>query len=209
MSLWAVIPVKPLGLGKSRLMEVLSDRQREKIVLFMLRQTLRELVKIHEINRVIVVSRDARILAIARQNHCDALVEEGEKGLNAALDQATRAALESGVCGIVIIPADLPRLRAKDVKGMLSQAAGCCEMIIAPDYRQEGTNAMLLFPPGMVEYCYGPGSFVLHCKQAKEKGLRLVVYRNESLGFDLDLPEDLDMLIRDNRFDFLNQQERP
>ena len=67
-------------------------------------------------------------------------------------------------------------------------------MIISPDRRWDGTNALLLNPIGSIEYAYGVGSLCKHINQAKENNLHVEVLPLVTIGFDLDLPEDLEML---------------
>ena len=67
-------------------------------------------------------------------------------------------------------------------------------VVIAPDRREEGTNALLISPSGLIEYEFGPGSFAHHCERAIRAGARLEVVNLPSLALDLDLPEDLEMV---------------
>lgn len=62
-------------------------------------------------------------------------------------------------------------------------------MVISPNRREEGTNAMLICPAGLIEYDFGPGSYKRHYERAREFGARLEVVSLPSLY--LDLPEDL------------------
>ncbi len=66
--------------------------------------------------------------------------------------------------------------------------------VIAPDRRREGTNALLLRPPGALAYHFGPDSFARHCQEARQRGLRLEVCERPGLALDIDLPEDLEYL---------------
>ena len=68
-------------------------------------------------------------------------------------------------------------------------------VVIAPDRRKEGTNALLICPAGLIEYDFGPGSFERHCERARQAGATLEVVNLPSLSLDLDLPEDLDMVV--------------
>jgi 2-phospho-L-lactate guanylyltransferase len=68
-------------------------------------------------------------------------------------------------------------------------------VVIAPDRREEGTNALLICPAGLIEYDFGPGSYKRHCERARQAGARLEVVNLPSLSLDLDLPEDLDMVL--------------
>ena len=67
-------------------------------------------------------------------------------------------------------------------------------VVVAPDRRNEGTNALLVCPAGLIEYEYGPGSFQRHCQRAVDAGARLEICELPSLALDMDLPEDLAMI---------------
>ncbi|HRJ75818.1 MAG TPA: hypothetical protein PLX90_07460, partial [Anaerolineales bacterium] len=68
MTLWAIVPVKPLRRGKSRLAGTLSENERAELNQKLLEQTLTTLSNLKELDQVLVVSRDPQALTIAR-NH--------------------------------------------------------------------------------------------------------------------------------------------
>ena len=67
-------------------------------------------------------------------------------------------------------------------------------VVVAPDRRHQGTNALLVCPAGLIEYDFGPGSFQRHCERARQVGARLEILELPSLALDMDLPEDLDLV---------------
>lgn len=194
MTLWAIIPVKPLRRGRSRLSGVLSEDERAILNFTMLKNTLQTLKEVKEISDIVVISRDSAALSLAREYHTRTVKEDGSPELNLALTRVTRFAEFFSADSVLILPADLPLLNVEVIKEFLSHAEKSPEIVIASDHRQDGTNALLVNPPGGIEYCYGPGSFKLHCEQAKKKGYRLDIVSHPSLQLDLDLPEDLEIL---------------
>ncbi len=68
MTLWAIVPVKPLRRGKSRLASVLTQDERTDLNQRLLVHTVDTLRSLPEIEHVLVVSRDPAALALAR-NH--------------------------------------------------------------------------------------------------------------------------------------------
>jgi 2-phospho-L-lactate guanylyltransferase (CobY/MobA/RfbA family) len=46
----------------------------------------------------------------------------------------------------------------------------------------------------LIEYDFGEGSFQKHCELAKQAGARLEIVELPSLGLDLDLPEDFEIV---------------
>ncbi|HMD87681.1 MAG TPA: 2-phospho-L-lactate guanylyltransferase [Anaerolineaceae bacterium] len=194
MSLWAIIPVKPLRRGKSRLAGVLTEDERALLNYTMLGNTLKAISSVPEIDQVLVVSRDPAALALAREHGARTVQEEGSPELNTALRRATLVAKAYGARGVMILPADLPLVNSKDIREFIAQSGNPPEIIIAPDRREEGTNALLVSPAGLIDYCFGKDSFRCHSQRAQKKQARLKVCRIESLSLDLDYPEDLDLL---------------
>jgi 2-phospho-L-lactate/phosphoenolpyruvate guanylyltransferase len=194
MTLWAIVPVKPLRRGKSRLAGVLSEDERAALNYTMLRNTLRTLSEVKSIHQILVVSRDPQALALAREFNARTVKEDGRPGLNMALQRASTVAKVYSAQGVIILPADIPLLNSKDVEEILGRTGRPPEMIIVPDRREDGTNALFINPVGQLDYLFGPGSFRRHIQQAETAGYRVEVYRVPSIELDLDLPEDLDLL---------------
>lgn len=194
MSLWAIIPVKPLRRGKSRLAGVLSEDDRAILNYSMLGSVLLTLSQVKEVDDVLVVSRDTSALALAREHGARTVQEDGRPGLNTALRRATAVAQLYSVEAILILPADLPLITPRDVKELISQAGKPPCVVISPDRRDDGTNALYINPPGLIEYGFGPGSFHRHKKQAEDKKVNVSVCKLSSFALDLDLPEDLELL---------------
>jgi len=166
MTLWAIVPVKPLRRGKSRLAEVLSQTERTELNRRLLIHTIDTLTTIPEIEHVLVISRDQAALAIARDHGARTVQETGAPKLNIALMRATIVAKNYATRGVLIVPADLPFLTAEDVGTLLSFAKDPPVVVVAPDRHREGTNALLVCPIGIIDYEFGPGSFQHHCERA-------------------------------------------
>ncbi len=194
MSFWAIVPVKPLQRGKSRLAKVLSQEERNVLNKTMLGHTLKALSAVPEVESTLVISRDPFALALAREQGARTVQEDGSPNLNSALRRATVIAKVYAPEGVIILPADLPLITAEDIRSLLRFAKNRPVVVIAPDRRHDGTNALLVSPPGLIDYAFGPGSFERHCERARKAGARLEVCDLPSLGLDLDLPEDLELL---------------
>ncbi len=194
MTLWAIVPVKPLRRGKSRLSGTLSDDERAHLNKILLEHTLDTLAGLKELEQVLVVSRDPHALTIARRYGARTVREDGQPHLNTALMRATVVAKLHATRGVLILPADLPLLSRDDVLALLNRAADPPVVVIAPDRHEKGTNALLMSPAGLIEYDFGEDSFKRHCQRAKKAGARLEIVKLHSLGLDLDLPEDLALL---------------
>jgi len=92
------------------------------------------------------------------------------------------------------LPADLPLISPNDIRELVNRAMHPPVVVIAPDRHQKGTNALLISPAGLIEYDFGENSFQRHCERVKKAGARLEIVNLPSLGLDLDLPEDLELV---------------
>jgi 2-phospho-L-lactate guanylyltransferase len=191
MAVWAIIPVKPLRRGKSRLAKVISAEERADLNHYLLEHTIKVLRTIDEIDNILVISRDKEALALARDLGARTVQEYGSPGLNTALTRAVEIARNYESCGVLVLPADLPKLVADDLKTILDFRDDPPIVVIAPDRKKEGTNALFVCPPGLIEFNYGEGSFQKHIQQARDVGAKLEICELSSLELDLDEPEDL------------------
>ena len=194
MTLWAIVPVKPLRRGKSRLAGTLSEEERAVLNQELLEHTLKILNELEDIEQVLVVSRDPHALTIARNYGARTVREDGQPHLNTALKRATIVTQVYATAGVLILPADLPLLNRDDVLTLIGKAARPPVVVIAPDRHEKGTNALLISPADLIEYDFGEDSFKRHCDRAVKAGARLEIVRLPSLELDLDLPEDLELI---------------
>jgi 2-phospho-L-lactate guanylyltransferase len=194
MTLWAIVPVKPLRRGKSRLSNVLTFNERTDLNRHLLENTLDTLKGIPEIEHTLVISRDSEALALARDLGARTVQENGSSDLNIALARATIVAQHYATRGVLILPVDLPLITPEDVQAMLERVGEPPVVVVAPDRCHNGTNALLVCPAGLIEYEYGEGSFQRHCERAREAGARLEICELPSLALDLDNPEDLELV---------------
>ncbi|HJS29659.1 MAG TPA: 2-phospho-L-lactate guanylyltransferase [Anaerolineales bacterium] len=191
MNLVAAVPIKPLAEGKSRLTDVLTDQQRSLLNEQLFVHTLEVLKSFRRIETVLVVSSDRRALDQAPRYGVQAIAERAPVGLNGSLFQAQEVSIAAGAAGFLVLPVDLPGLAIEDLEEMCLHLDEGPIVVIAPDRHRRGTNALLLSPPGVIEFQFGPESFELHCSSAQQAGARLVVVETWGLALDLDTTEDL------------------
>jgi 2-phospho-L-lactate guanylyltransferase len=196
MSLWAIIPIKPLRKGKSRLATILSEEERIRLNQELLIRTLDSLRKVQEIDQTLVISYDTAALTIARDYGARTIQENRRTSMNRSLRRATVATKAFNASKILVLPADLPLINEKDINKFISKSGSPPEVVIAADRKLDGTNALLINPIGIIDYDFGPWSFKKHIEQVQRKNIRLEICNLESLGFDLDLPEDLYYLMK-------------
>ncbi|MBU3954816.1 MAG: 2-phospho-L-lactate guanylyltransferase [Proteobacteria bacterium] len=198
MSLCAIVPIKPLRRGKSRLSSVLSEQNREGLNQYLLNSTLDCLSNIPEIDQIIVVSYDPTVLTLARKYGVRTVLESRNSNINRALRKATIAAVAVKATKVLIVPADIPFLNKSSIYEVIGMTGDSPEIIIVPDRKSSGTNLMLINPIGAIKYDFGEWSFRKHIEQAERKKVKVKVCRCDNLTFDLDWPEDWDYLIHIN-----------
>jgi len=194
MTLWAIVPVKPLRRGKSRLASALSEDERTELNRTLLQHTLKTLTELKELEQVLVISRDPQALTIARNYGARTVRENGPSELNMALRRATVVAQVYATRGVLVLPADLPLVSSENIRALIERAVEPPVVVIAPDRHEKGTNALLISPSGLIEYDFGENSFQRHCELVKKSGARLEIVNLPSLGLDLDVPEDLEIV---------------
>ncbi|MDX1993499.1 MAG: 2-phospho-L-lactate guanylyltransferase [bacterium] len=192
MSVWVIIPVKPFRLAKSRLADVLTPDERQRFAESMLRHVLSVVRSVPQVTGTLVISRDTHALAIARDYGAKTVQESGAPELNAALRRATSIIGSWRADAILILPADLPLLAPSDVAAMIDLGRDDHSVVIATDRNEDGTNALFVRPPGLINYAYGPGSFRRHAVLGRDAGAVISTYSSEGLLQDIDLPEDVD-----------------
>jgi 2-phospho-L-lactate guanylyltransferase len=144
------------------------------------------------VSAALVISRDPAALALAKKGGAQALHEQGDD-LNAAWHQATAAA--AGADAVLLLPSDLPFIHSDDISAMIALADAPRSVVIAPDQKRDGTNALLIRPPGLIGYAYGVGSFQRHMAAARAAELTPRIYESERL-IDIDVPDDLAVYYR-------------
>ena len=194
--LWAVVPAKPLGLGKSRLAGVLSRHERRALNERLLRHVLGVVVAVVGAARTIVVSRDASVLALARGLRARALRERGAGDLNRALHQGARTAAHHGAGAVLLVFGDLPLLTPAELRQMIDVAGRAPTVVAAPDRAGSGTNALLVAPPEALCFQFGARSLARHRREALRRRRRWRLVHAPGLAFDVDRPADYRALAR-------------
>lgn len=188
-SIFAIVPVKPLEEGKSRLRAVLSQSEREHFNGLLLDRTLGRLTTFPGAARTIVVSRSETVLLRARRMRMICVSETG-KTLNAALSAATRVALRLGATTVVAVPIDLPLAETTDLKRLVELAAHDKTCVVVPDAAHHGTNLLIATPPHKDIYRFGGDSFSKHQEIARHFGFNVLVEEDPRIAFDVDEPAD-------------------
>jgi 2-phospho-L-lactate guanylyltransferase len=185
-----IVPHRGLEQAKTRLATSLSPEER----VFLASQLLQRVLKVaREVtDDVVVISPSRPLREIVEPSGARLAVQRG-MGLNEGLEQARFDAVADDIGTMIILHGDLPNLQAADVHALTGAlpSDGSAGVAIAPDRAGTGTNALVLRPPGLIGFRFGPGSFARHLAEVDAAGVPLVAVNRAGLAFDLDTPEDL------------------
>ncbi|MFN0070106.1 MAG: 2-phospho-L-lactate guanylyltransferase [Chloroflexota bacterium] len=194
--IWAIVPVKALERGKSRLATRFTVAERRELSLAMLEDVLSAILQAQSIAGCVVVHSDAQVKSIAERLGLAELQETGAPAdLNAALRQGLTWLDRLQPDGVLIIPADVPLVTASALEQLVRASSGARVLTICPSLDRTGTNALLVRPPSPFLPLYGIGSFQAHVEQAEVMGATLNVLDLPSIALDLDEPRDVEQFL--------------
>lgn len=191
MNVMAAVPVKDFAKAKLRLRDGLDAQACAALAQAMARDVLRAVAGARAVDRCMVVGGgDARQLA---SEHACAYCDDSDcQTLSAAVAHAAGLCAGTGAETLLVLPADLPALRAADIDELLRRHRG--GLSLCPASADGGTNALVVTPPDAIEFRYGPDSARRHLEAAKHAGLAVRCVQLPAFGHDVDRPEDLHRL---------------
>jgi 2-phospho-L-lactate guanylyltransferase len=182
-----VLPIRAFAAGKARLAGVLDDTARAE-----LGRTLADRVVAAAGDLpVLVVSSAPEVTTWAAARGLDRIDDPGtglDDAVTAGRDHLTRL----GATRVVVAHADLPRVRPGSLERFAADAPD--RVTIVPCHRDDGTPVLALPAAAPFTFAYGPGSARAHVRAARVAGLGVRVVRDPDLGYDVDVPADLDAL---------------
>jgi 2-phospho-L-lactate guanylyltransferase len=182
MSTHVLVPIKSFREAKVRLAGALGATDRAALARRMAARVLEAAGALP----VWVVCDDDEVAEWAAVHDANVIWTPG-LGLNGAVtDGMARLAAEQRAVEVIVAHADLPL--ADD----LTRVAGFAGITLVPDRHDDGTN-VLCIPTGVgFTFGYGPGSFARHRAEADRLALPYRVLRDPRLGWDVDVPADLE-----------------
>jgi 2-phospho-L-lactate guanylyltransferase len=189
--IWAIVPVKELGLAKQRLAELVPARLREALALTMLEDVLAAVAQTAGLAGLAVVTVDAAASRLARR-YGARLVDMGARdGHTGAVAAAARLLAAEGAAGILTLPGDIPLVTPAEIAAVLQAHRPAPAFTIAPSHDEQGSNAILCSPPEAVPLRFGENSFFPHLHAAEQRGIVPTVLRLPGIALDIDNPQDL------------------
>ena len=191
----AVVPVKDLGNAKQRLAGVLGQPERTALFRAMLQDVLEALAGAASIARIVLVTRDAQAMALARRYDAECLVEPENRGHTAAVEFAAGALAARGAEALLQVPGDIPRVTSGEIEAVVAAHAPAPAVTIAPSRDHRGSNAVLCSPPDVFPFRFGDDSFHPHLAAARAMGIEPTVVERAGIGLDIDTPDDLEAFL--------------
>jgi 2-phospho-L-lactate guanylyltransferase len=192
---FAVLPMKPPSIGKTRLSEEFDASFRQALAAAMFADVLVALTRSRSIDKILVVTEDFDCARMAMLHGAEPVDDPGLSGHSEAAAYGANHAIGLGCERLLLVPGDCPALEPAEVDALFaieSTSPACC---VVPDRHGSGTNALLMTPPLSIEPGFGPGSRERHLERCAEAGVHGEEVELASLAHDVDTPDDLDELI--------------
>lgn len=190
----ALIPIKQLSAGKSRLHPSLSRDRLEALSVAMLEDIVEALRGAASVSRVVVVTPDDAVAKAAEAAGAEGLVLT-DPGLNRSLEAAS-ARLADTDEALLIVLGDVAGVTSDEIEALHTalgaQAGG---VALAPS-SDGGTSALLRDPADAIACHFGPDSAKAHRAAAEAKGVAFREVALGSLAIDLDQAADLERFVR-------------
>gem|GEM_PF-1922908 len=202
-----VIPVREPKSAKSRLAGILSDDERSRLSLALLRRVLGAVESSAARYCVVVSSSPASISQTTGKFSKVVLVQERKfhGGVNSAIQDGIAAlslnpkvtSSSQARSSVMFIPSDLPFLD----KGSIEEAARLLEnfdAVISPSRRRDGTTLLGFHTveeklARKFQFHYDDDSFNKHIRELRNLRLNYSILESDKFSFDIDNLEDLEL----------------
>jgi len=189
----AIIPVKTFSKAKTRL--GLPQEKTEELCKVMLDEVLFVISKSH-ISKTILVSSDEDALGIGKKYNVEPIVEEEERGVNAAVALPEKYLLENGFDASIVFPQDIPLIRPEDISSLLAFQKTARSLLVVPSRKFDGTNALLRSPTDVMETHYDEDSYRIHLNTGKTRMIPTSFVLISRMMWDVDDASDLELIMR-------------
>jgi len=176
-----LIPVKDFRQAKGRLAGALSATERAALARAMASAVVRAAAPLP----TFVVCDDDDVATWAAAAGAAVLWRPG-LGLNGAVTDGVSELATAGFERVLVAHSDLP------LASQLARLAPLPGITLVPDRRDDGTNVVCVPAGSAFTFAYGPGSFRRHLASARALRVAIRVVRDPHLGWDVDVPADLD-----------------
>jgi 2-phospho-L-lactate/phosphoenolpyruvate guanylyltransferase len=189
-----LIPVKNLSQAKQRLSSVLDPSARRELAQAMLHDVVAAIAAWRHRPVCAMVSSDPFALELAEHYDLEVIPDPANPGETGAIERATEMGIDRGIEFTLVIPADIPLMRASELDEIMRQAPAEGSVLI-PAADGRGTNAAFRRPANLFALKFGNDSFRPHLAAAQSTGKPCRVLELPGIALDVDNPIDLQQLI--------------
>ena len=145
------------------------------------------------VDRVAVVTNDDEVAGLVAQLGHEVMRDAFDADLSAALQGASAELARRGADTVIILPGDLPTLRAADLDALLERhlERDADGISLCPAIRDGGTNALVCTPPDAIALQFGKDSAARHLDAAAERGVPAQRLCMQAFFRDIDVADDL------------------
>jgi 2-phospho-L-lactate guanylyltransferase len=190
-----LVPVKRLGVGKSRLRPPFDPEKSAALAAAMLEDVLEALAGVPALGARAVVTSDPAVARVATGAGAR-VIEHPDDGLSPAVDAGSAALAAAGATAVLVVLGDVAGATARDLAELPAALAalGGRGVVLAPS-RDGGTSALLRAPHDLIPSAFGAESAARHRALARAGGVPLRELALPSLAVDVDEVEDLDAFL--------------
>ncbi len=188
-----LVPVKSLANAKQRLASLLDQPTRTQLAQAMLLDVLETLSTWTNRPDVSIVTSDPFALELARRFEFQVIPDNENRSETDAIEMATRFCESRGVGSTLVIPGDIPLIRASELDSILEDAPDQGSVLV-PAADGRGTNAAWRRPAALFPLRFGNDSFKPHLTAARATQKPCVILSLPGIALDIDNPSDLRQL---------------
>ncbi len=188
-----LVPVKNLTHAKQRLAAVLDQPARTELARAMLHDVLKALAGWANLPDISLVTSDPFALDLAHQFNFAIIPDDVNRSETDAIEMATQFCLSRGVEYTLVIPGDIPLIRAEELESILRSAPPEGSVLV-PSAEGRGTNAAFRRPAALFPLHFGNDSFKPHLAAAHATEKPCVVLSLPGIALDVDNLSDLRQL---------------
>jgi len=195
----AVVPIKGLAAGKSRLEGTLDRARLETLCLAMMEDVVAALLATPSLDRVVVATPDAAAAEAATRLGAETFLGP-DPGLNAAIESATARLQRAGAELVMTVLGDVAAADAHDFERLVDETRALARgtrgaaVGLAPA-ADGGTAALVRLPPDVIDARFGTESAALHRAECKSRDVPLCEIDLPSLRIDLDRVADVEAFL--------------
>ena len=189
-----LVPVKNLANAKQRLASLLDQPSRTQLAQAMLLDVLETLFAWKGRTDVALVTSDPYATHLALQFGFEVIPDTANRSETDAIEMATAVCIQRGVESTLVIPGDIPLIRANELEAIL-QVAPKEGSVLAPAADGRGTNAIFRRPAALFPLRFGNDSFKPHRAAAETTGKPCIVLELQGIALDVDNPSELRQLL--------------